>query len=1191
MTAEGLGLHRVLVASRPDQESAENTPRSPGDVHLLTQGAWSLNNHPAIDNETELLLQVDLLELDSTSMRQLRQEAEKRGRRTPAVSSAGEDVDDDAALKSLILEVIRVRGKMHNPVTNSGGVLVGRPLTAGARSPHRGMVNSSHRVVPLCSLSAIPLKVESINKIHGNQVLVSGATAVVFARMQVVPLPIDLDVRLALSAIDVSRLLPQLRKLIAPFTVQLSASPAGPRAPRVALRIAILGCGVAGQCCAAFLRHNLPSSGEVRIVALDVSPRSLATVSAFAVPGLSTFLLKNGGSVMEGLTLRETMLDGVGADLVLNCVSAAGTEALSTVLCAERGTIVYFSMATNFGTAVLSTDPTGADVNVVCGAGVYPTQAVEAFHLLGNDLPLLSAFALNKGLHDWMPSKDTFKKSLLRRFVQFAVASGAVPALADLVSAKLWARDMHAWYDRLFQWSIADAGMFWTLLWRFFDVAGQIVTGDVDPALPSSRYLPPPQPTSALSEARFFPSAKVNLAQNLLRHRGGKSALIWRSEGDLIPRRVLSYDDLHSAVFRAILVLKPMGVKKGDRVGSLLPNIPEAVIFMLAATSLGAVWTAVSPDSGPALCRDRLGRVHATVLVATPHYLYNGKVFSCEASIRSLKEDALKTPVGEGGPYRLNVVLIEYVHANIAAKAGATPMARDLGDVTWSTSDRLTDKTPQYVTEFTPITMQDPVYVMYTSGTTGAPKAIAQGFGVHLNHLKETGLHLNISGEDNCFVITTCAWMLWHWMVSLLHYGCRIVLYDGHPTPPQNPLALWSFVAEEKLSFFGVSARFLEHAFLSRKDFIGSSSASPKHRLDLSTLRLITSTGSPLSDDVARFFMRDVNEALVLPLRATNAQKFGDRLRVNSISGGTEINGCLCLGCPVLPVTANELQCAPLGMDVDVIRASTKQRLRGATPLGATATPNAAVVSSLVRPPNEQGELVCFNPFPSMPVFFYNDEGGKRYRTTYFDEFGPRVWAHGDVAERACPSAAPSLRGVMGMAPAASRHSGFYVRGRSDATLNPGGVRLGTSEYYDCLKGLSDVIADALAVEMNGVGVLLFVVPAAGLKDAKAIVPKIRDHIRRTLSPKHVPTDIIMVPAVPYNRNFKKMEILVKRVMDAPPAMLFAGATKDTKTVDQLVATLPAEAQKLKELMSNLQDANVMGPFFEYKRKRHAAKV
>jgi len=526
----------------------------------------------------------------------------------------------------------------------------------------------------------------------------------------------------------------------------------------------------------------------------------------------------------------------------------------------------------------------------------------------------------------------------------------------------------------------------------------------------------------------------------LLRHRGTRTALVFRGEAGV--RRTLTFDDLRAAVAKAASGFRAAGIGQGDRVAAVLPNCPEAVIAMLAAASIGAVWSSCSPDFGVRGIVDRFAQIEPVALICANGYLYNGKPFASLAAADAVRQ--------------------------------AIPSVRLLVVVPFLTEDSGDDERPGDALDWcdlgdddaefscVPLPFDHPLYILYSSGTTGVPKCIVHGAGgTLLQHLKEHTLHTDIGAGDVLFYFTTCGWMMWNWLVSGLASGATLVLYDGSPFANAGNV-LWQLAEDERISVFGVSAK-----YLSAQEKAG---LRPRQRFDLSSLRTILSTGSPLLpssfDYVYEHIAADVQLA--------------------SISGGTDILGCFALGNPLLPVRRGELQCLALGMDVDVVDDAGQ---------------------SVVGQP---GELVCRNAFPSMPVGFWNDPEGARYRAAYFERF-PGIWAHGDFAERTATG-------------------GLVIHGRSDAVLNPGGVRIGTAEIYRQVETLSEIVESvAIGQRWRGdVRVVLFVVLADGSELDDDLRARIRQSVRDGATPRHVPAKILAVPDIPRTVSGKIVEIAVR---------------------------------------------------------------
>ena len=593
-------------------------------------------------------------------------------------------------------------------------------------------------------------------------------------------------------------------------------------------------------------------------------------------------------------------------------------------------------------------------------------------------------------------------------------------------------------YAELYGWSVAQPVEFWTELARFADVRADWGQGA---ALEHPGEMP---------GARFFPHARLNFAENLLRFRDEQPAILFRNERG--ERRELSYRQLQGEVARVAAGLAELGVGVGDRVAGFLPNLPEALVAMLAATSLGAIWSSCSPDFGVHGVLDRFGQIQPKVLFTADGYYYGGKTFSSLDTVAALLP---KLACVE------RVVVVPYVDANPAlTQLGEARARAELWDGFGLRGAPL---------RFVPTAFNHPVYILYSSGTTGIPKCIVHGAGgTLLQHQKEHLLHTDLRRGDHFFYYTTCGWMMWNWLASGLAVGATLVLYEGSPFHP-DPSVLWNMAAEERISVFGTSARYIAA--------IEKAGLAPAREQDLAALRAILSTGSPLLPDSFDYVYREVKQDLMLA----------------SISGGTDIVSCFGLGCPTLPVHRGEIQCRGLGMAVEIFDENGRS-VRGS-----------------------QGELVCTAPFPCMPVGFWNDCDGSRYRAAYFERF-PGVWHHGDFAEL-------------------TANDGLVIYGRSDAVLNPGGVRIGTSEIYAAVEGL-DEIAEALAVgqSWNGdVRVVLFVRLKDGLALDEALCKKIRDTIRASTTQRHVPAKIIAVPDIPRTLSGKITELAVREMIHGRP--------------------------------------------------------
>jgi len=621
----------------------------------------------------------------------------------------------------------------------------------------------------------------------------------------------------------------------------------------------------------------------------------------------------------------------------------------------------------------------------------------------------------------WEPSKERADGANISRFMRF-------------VREQTGNDDIRR-HAPLYDFSIRQPEKFWPLVWEF---CGIRASGDFEEVLADKDKMP---------GARWFPGVRLNFAQNLLRHKDDRIALIARNEfGN---NRQLTYADLHDQVGKLAEALRSSGVGVGDRVAGFMPNVPETVIAMLATASLGAVWSSCSPDFGINGVVDRFGQIAPKVLFSADAYGYGGKRFDCLAKVRAVLEQI---------PAIERVVIVPY-------SGDALKLEGLRNSIAWS--DYLPDGAQPLRFEMLPF--DHPLYIMYSSGTTGVPKCIVHGAGGTLiQHLKELVLHTDLKREDTIFYYTTCGWMMWNWLVSSLAVGASVVLYDGSPFHPDGTV-LWDLVDELGIDVFGTSAKWIAA--------VEKAGIKPRESHKLLTLKTILSTGSPLSDESFEYVYRDVKE----------------RVMLSSISGGTDIISCFALGSPVLPVYRGELQCRGLGMKVEILD-DAGQPVR-----------------------EEKGELACSAPFPSMPVGFWNDPQGEKYHNAYFSKI-PNVWCHGDHA-------------------LLTEHDGIVIYGRSDAVLNPGGVRIGTAEIYRQVEQLPEVL-ESIAVGQdwdNDVRVVLFVRLREGVTLDDALRDRIKRAIRENTTPRHVPAKIIQVADIPRTISGKITELAVRQVIHDKP--------------------------------------------------------
>ncbi len=684
----------------------------------------------------------------------------------------------------------------------------------------------------------------------------------------------------------------------------------------------------------------------------------------------------------------------------------------------------------------------------------------------------------------WTPSPERIIRANMTEFLRYVEERGG-PPVVDYSPDAYW---------QLHEWALANPERFWSLTWRFCGIVGHRGTGGgAERVGVGLETMEPPDPEKG---PLWFPDASLNFAENLLRFADEEPALSsWNEHG---PQRSLTYRELREEVGTLALALRAAGIVSGDRVAALLPNIPEAVVAMLAATSLGAIWSSCSPDFGAQGVMDRFGQIEPKILFAANGYLYSGKEIDLLPRLRQI---AFRIPTLEHvivTPYRRRTIDLDgvrhgvlwenFVAAQIAAAEERKQAATEAASTGIKTPPRGTSRIKSPAEEATGIKTPDrsaaveqlerfpfahPLYIMYSSGTTGLPKCMVHSAGGTLiQHLKELILHTDLKREDCIFYYTTCGWMMWNWLVSALAVGAKVVLYDGAPLSPSAE-TLWEMAEREKITVFGTSAKYLA--------MLEKSGAEPGKTRDLSSLKTILSTGSPLAHNSFDYVYSKIKQDVHLA----------------SISGGSDIISCFVLGNPILPVYRGEIQGPGLGMAVDVFD-DTGRSVR------------------LVP-----GELVCTRPFPSMPIGFWDDPDGSKYRAAYFEHF-PGVWRHGDWAEM-------------------TAHRGFVIYGRSDATLNPGGVRIGTAEIYRQVERLPEVIESvAVGQELDGgshgdVRIVLFVRLQPGVTLDDALRERIVAQLRENTTPLHVPKKIVQVTDIPRTISGKISELAVREVIHGRP--------------------------------------------------------
>lgn len=585
-------------------------------------------------------------------------------------------------------------------------------------------------------------------------------------------------------------------------------------------------------------------------------------------------------------------------------------------------------------------------------------------------------------------------------------------------------------YQSFWRWSVENPEAFWNAVWDFAGVIGDkgdVVLQDGDKML----------------DAKFFPKARLNYAENLLKRRDDAPAMIFRDEQG--GERTISFAELYADVARWQNQFKKWGVRKGDRVAAYMPNMPETVIACIAAASLGAIWSSASPDFGVQGLIDRFGQIEPKVLITVDGYFYNGKTLDCLQKVREVVphlrglEHIVVVPFTQGVP-----------DFSFLPNAVLSASFETAGEVT-----------------FERVEFNHPLFIMFSSGTTGIPKCIVHGHGgALLQHIKEHQLQTDIKSGDVMFYFTTCGWMMWNWLITGLASGATLLLFDGSPFYPDGNV-LWEFTARHKAMLFGTSAKYI--------DALKINGLKPGRDYDLSHLKVIGSTGSPLVHESFDYVYENIKKDVHL----------------GSLSGGTDIVSCFVLGNPISPVYRGEIQGPGLGMAVDVFDDDGKP----------------------IPPGAGSGELVCTKPFPCMPVMFWNDPNGEKYRAAYFERFD-NIWCHGDWIER-------------------TRHNGLIIHGRSDATLNPGGVRIGTAEIYRQVEQISDVV-ESIAVGQDWEGdvrIILFVRLKPGVTLDDVLAEKIKKQIKVGASPRHVPAKIIQITDIPRTKSGKITELAVRDVI------------------------------------------------------------
>ncbi|MCK4952840.1 acetoacetate--CoA ligase [Candidatus Bathyarchaeota archaeon] len=644
----------------------------------------------------------------------------------------------------------------------------------------------------------------------------------------------------------------------------------------------------------------------------------------------------------------------------------------------------------------------------------------------------------------WQPSEENIKNANMTRFINFV--------------NKKQGFELNS-YTQLYNWSIENITDFWAAMWEFGEIkASQGYNAVVDDL-------------KRFPGTKWFPGARLNFAENLLRYRDDHVAYVFKGETQKSAR--MTYAEVYTSVARLAKSLREMGVTPGDRVCAYMPNLIETVIAMLAATSIGATWASCGAELGTQAVPDRLGQIEPKVLFTADGYYYKSRVFNI---LNKAEKIAKEIPSLE------KIVVVSYVEPK--------PDISNIPNSVHYDDFLSSEKQPEI--QFEQLPFDHPVVIMFSSGTTGKPKCMVQGAGVLINHLKELILHTDLKREDSIMYIASPSWMMWNWLQSSLGVGATIVLFDGNPLYP-DPGAMWKLIQDEKISIFGCSASYI--------NYLRSQGVTPRKDFDLSSLREISQTGSVLSAEGFEYVYQEIKKDL----------------HFNSISGGTDINGCFCIGSPTLPVYAGQLQARGLGMRVK-----------------AYDEEGSPIV-------DQQGELVCEAPTPSMPIYFWNDLNNERYNKTYFGYYPKKnVWRHGDYIVH---------YGDTG---------GITFFGRSDAVLKPSGVRIGTSEIYNVVEKIEE-IADSVAIGQSWKGdqrVILFVKIASGNILNDELKNKIRKTLRENASPRHVPALIIEVPDIPYTFSMKKVESAITNLINGRP-VLNRDALNNPESLDYFEKILP----------------------------------